>query len=379
MRKIWIAGAGFIVIVFLVGFVVVKWRKQNAAGERTAAALRSAGESISKARLRHAFVYAPGLFTEGEEMYEAAMQQWRMANNRWYFRRNYDTVILMAGEAETKVNLALKKAGEYRNRFQKDFEDLVDDLSEKIRDFESFYNYLPLPENVRSNFVKGRMMFSESLRAGDKGEFRDAYVKAKNAAGLINTAHEFGKDKLHNYFKLFPQWEKLNKEAQKLSHSRRVILVDKIARRCYVYRNGKTSQTFIAELGKNWVGTKNLQGDKSTPEGKYYVTKKLKGSQTIYYKALMINYPNDDDKERFAQNITSGAIPKNAKIGGLIEIHGGGGKGTDWTDGCVALTDKDMDKLFGLADNGTPVFIVGSLVSLEKLKARDTLKSDDDE
>lgn len=369
------------VLTLIIAVVVtgLKWHKQKVAGEKTALALRSASEAISNARLRHAFVYASSLFNESEEMYQKAMQLWRKENERWYFVRDYDQVISMAIKAEEKVKTAIKKAGEHRNRYQKDFEKLAEQLSAKIKDFESYYSFLPLPEDVRNKFVKGRILFSESQRSGDKGEFSKAYNKAEDASNLISQAYDFGKKKLNNYFKSYKDWEKLNKEALQLSQSRRVIMVDKIARKCYVYKNGKTTHTFTAELGKNWVGDKNKQGDKSTPEGKYHITKKLKGSQTIYYKALLINYPNEEDKARFNTNKANGVIPKTAQIGGLIEIHGGGGKGTDWTDGCVALTDKDMDKIYPLADVGTPVFIVGSLVSWDQLKTRETLKASNDD
>ncbi len=379
MKKIWISGAGIVLTVVIALFVYAKVQIQKSAREKTASALRSAGDAISKARLRHAFVYAPELFKEGEKLYNSAMQKWKDENSRWYFSRDFDNAIQLANNAEKKANYALKKAGEYRNKIQKDLEKLLEELSRKVKDFEAFYSVIPLPTEVRSNFAKGRLLFSESKRIGEKGEFRLALKKAKDAELLISPAYHFGKDKLYTYFNSFLKWEKLNNDAFRLSHSGRVIMVDKIARRCYIYKNGKVAQTFIAELGENWVGTKNKQGDKSTPEGKYYITKKLKGSQTIYYKALLINYPNDEDKERFSKNKVSGAIPQSAKIGNLIEIHGGGGRGTDWTEGCVALTDNDMDKIFPLVEVGTPVFIVGSLVPLEKLKTRDTLKSRNDE
>ena len=379
MKRIWIGGIGFVLLISFLLFLVHIWRKQNEAGEKTAAALKSAGKAVSKARLRHAFVYAPKMFKEGERMYEAAMAEWKKENERWYFFRNYNITIKKAGDAEQKVKLALKKAGEHRNKFQRDFEDITVELSEMIKDFEAYYSFLPLPEDLRNKFVRGSMLFSESQVAGNKGSFSVAHAKAKSAATLIKPAYSYGKDKLTNYFKMFPKWQSMNQEALKISKTRRVILVDKIARRCYVYKNGKVAQTFVAELGRNWVGTKNKQGDKTTPEGKYFVTKKLKGSQTIYYKALLINYPNEDDKERFAINQANGSVSKTAKIGGLIEIHGGGGKGIDWTEGCVALTNKDMDKIFGLVDVETPVFILGSLNSLEKLKARETLKAPDED
>jgi len=97
----------------------------------------------------------------------------------------------------------------------------------------------------------------------------------------------------------------------------------------------------------------------------YKITKKIKGSKTKYYKALLLDYPNDEDKERFKSEITRGSLPASAKIGELIEIHGNGGKGIDWTEGCVALTDKEMDELFMIAKVGTPVTIIGSMIDLK--------------
>ena len=107
-------------------------------------------------------------------------------------------------------------------------------------------------------------------------------------------------------------------------------------------------------------------GDKATPEGKYHITKKKSRPQTKYHKALLINYPNDDDKARYNAGVKKGSIPKRG-IGNLIEIHGDGGKGRNWTAGCVALTDNDIDKVYELVGVGTPVTIVGSLKSLQEI------------
>ena len=89
--------------------------------------------------------------------------------------------------------------------------------------------------------------------------------------------------------------------------------------------------------------------------------------RTIYYKALLINYPNGDDRVRFKKNIDSHKFSRKTEIGGSIEIHGHGGRGFDWTNGCVALDNKDMDVVFSLARENTPVIIVGSLEPLEKV------------
>ncbi|MEZ5072175.1 MAG: L,D-transpeptidase [Bacteroidales bacterium] len=78
-----------------------------------------------------------------------------------------------------------------------------------------------------------------------------------------------------------------------------------------------------------------------------------------------MDYPNAEDTKRFRNNKKNGRIPGDAEIGGLIEIHGKGGKGSDWTDGCVALRNEDMDAVFAACPNGTRVTIVGSTRPLE--------------
>jgi murein L,D-transpeptidase YafK len=109
-------------------------------------------------------------------------------------------------------------------------------------------------------------------------------------------------------------------------------------------------------LGSRSVSDKLCAGDRATPEGKYRVTKKL--AQSRYYKALLINYPNDEDRREFDLAKSRGQIPRRAGIGGLIEIHGGGKDGQ--TFGCVALDNSQMDEIYALADINTPVTIVGA-------------------
>jgi len=81
--------------------------------------------------------------------------------------------------------------------------------------------------------------------------------------------------------------------------------------------------------------------------------------QTLYYKALLLDYPNREDLQRIAAAKDQGIIPRNAGPGALIEIHGEGGRGVDWTNGCVAVTNPQMDQLFQWVRVGTPVTIVG--------------------
>ncbi|MCU0254212.1 MAG: L,D-transpeptidase family protein [Acidobacteria bacterium] len=135
------------------------------------------------------------------------------------------------------------------------------------------------------------------------------------------------------------------------------ILVEKKRQKLLVVKNRKVVATFTAEFGRNGFSDKLVQGDAATPEGRYRVTSKKAGSR--YYKALPLNYPTAADVAEY-QSAKKRGLVRGRGPGHNIEIHGGGGKGTNWTDGCVAVRDRDMDRLFQLIDAGTPVTIVGA-------------------
>jgi L,D-peptidoglycan transpeptidase YkuD (ErfK/YbiS/YcfS/YnhG family) len=139
------------------------------------------------------------------------------------------------------------------------------------------------------------------------------------------------------------------------------IIVDKLRRELHIYDDGRKVATYAAELGGNGLRPKRHAGDRATPEGRYKVLEMRANGATKFYKALLLDYPNRDDVARFHEAQRKGSIPKRVGIGSLIEVHGLGGDGRDWTDGCVALTNKDMDKVFQRTRVGTPVVIVGTL------------------
>jgi hypothetical protein len=147
--------------------------------------------------------------------------------------------------------------------------------------------------------------------------------------------------------------------AQSRRSSGKALVVDKLARRLEVYSGGRPVATFAIELGANGLAQKVHAGDRATPEGRYRVTVVKSGAHTQYHRALLLDYPNDSDRRRHREAVAAGRVPEGAGAGSLIEIHGDGGRGQDWTDGCVALTNADMDRLVAHARVGTPVTIVG--------------------
>ena len=117
---------------------------------------------------------------------------------------------------------------------------------------------------------------------------------------------------------------------------------------------------YDVELGWNNASDKRHQGDGATPEGKYKIVE-LKGrGRSRYHRALLLDYPNADDLRTLAHLKRDGVVRTGMRAGGLIEIHGAGGRGKDWTDGCLAVTDKEVEELYARVGVGTPVVIVGS-------------------
>jgi hypothetical protein len=139
---------------------------------------------------------------------------------------------------------------------------------------------------------------------------------------------------------------------------RRAILVDKLAHRCLLLNRGKLEKSYPANLGRNWYRQKVQEQDASTPEGQYRVRRMFPSGK--YGFALLLDYPNSEDRQRFENLKQRGLIPPSARIGGSVEIHGGGRLDSDWTDGCVSLEGDDMRDLYRRSSTGMRVTIVGT-------------------
>lgn len=135
------------------------------------------------------------------------------------------------------------------------------------------------------------------------------------------------------------------------------ILVDKSDHRLDLVANGQIIRSYRISLGSHPYGDKIRQGDKKTPEGRYVIDGRNPDSR--YYRALHISYPNAADR--------ADARRRGVDPGGMIMIHGlpdsatGDGEGyvgMDWTDGCIALTNEEIDQLWETVKDGTPIEIV---------------------
>jgi murein L,D-transpeptidase YafK len=135
------------------------------------------------------------------------------------------------------------------------------------------------------------------------------------------------------------------------------LLVEKAARRLTLLRDGKAIAAYRIALGSEPVGAKEREGDGRTPEGRYRID--FHKADSAYHLALHVSYPEEGDRER-ARRL--GVDP-----GGAIMIHGiRNGLGwlgplhrvLDWTRGCVALTNREIEEVYRAVPDGTAVEIV---------------------
>ncbi len=132
------------------------------------------------------------------------------------------------------------------------------------------------------------------------------------------------------------------------------LLVDKVNRTLDVLDGDSLVKRYPIDLGRDPVKRKLHQDNATTPEGIYRIVN-LRPRST-FHKAFDLSYPNQVDRQRYRLLCPRG----RPDIGGAIQIHGGG-CGSDWTYGCMALRDEDIDELFEHPEIGvnTRVVIVG--------------------
>ncbi|WP_342349601.1 L,D-transpeptidase [uncultured Nitrospira sp.] len=140
-----------------------------------------------------------------------------------------------------------------------------------------------------------------------------------------------------------------------------VIVVLKASRQLVLYQNGKILRRFPIDLGFSGLQDKLQEGDGATPEGQFHILQKKGPGSTKFHKALLLNYPTNEHRRRFQEAKLKGRLAGHRSIGGLIEIHGQQPYGNSTTNGCIALHNTDMDAVFHLAKEGTPVTVVGAL------------------
>ena len=135
-----------------------------------------------------------------------------------------------------------------------------------------------------------------------------------------------------------------------------LVIVRKKDRTLELRRAGRIIKAFPIALGPSPAGPKRKEGDGRTPEGVY--TLDWRNSNSQFYRAIHISYPRDDDQLH--------AVRWGVSPGGLIMLHGlpngvsaarVGHPWNDWTNGCIAVTNEEMDQIWSMVEDGTTIII----------------------
>lgn len=331
--------------------------------------IHAARKNILLAKINRADTFASELYQTGAAYYDSAMISWKTENHRFVLFRDFQLTNKYANKSFKIMEEAVAVARKRLHQEEKLMGARLELIGIRIEEFDMKYSHFPLSKDDSKKKATAKMMFHESESAWKQCNFDAAKLKMDSVEQILSGLFNKYDILLNQYMSQYRHWDKTVRNVinqSKMNHIHCVV-IDKYFRKCRLYKNGLQIDEFDIELGNNWIGDKIQQGDKATPEGIYKIKDKKSGVQTRYYKALLLDYPNEEDKKRFKNNKKHGIINENATIGNLIEIHGYGGKGADWTNGCVALRNDDMDRIYEKCIIGTPVVIVGSTKSMKEL------------
>ena len=300
----------------------------------------------------------------GYEAYRAALQRARRTleeeNLKLGWFRDYDRVrtefrqVLQTGRGLLADVQALK-----RER-QEGIARTLAEVRQRIADLQAITLSINERGLARQSLTQAEVKLQEAETFAGQSRFEEARERLAAAESSAQSAEEAVAGFLARYLdqRQVNAWRVLAQETVRESELRRttVIVVGKLERKLTVYQAGIPRLVCDIGLGFNGLADKLHAGDSATPEGRYRIIKKNPSSR--FYKALLINYPNEDDRREFEALKKAGRIAPSVSIGGLVEIHGGGEDAL--TEGCISVANDAMDKLYALVPLGTNVTIVGT-------------------
>jgi lipoprotein-anchoring transpeptidase ErfK/SrfK len=321
----------------------------------------TAQAALTETRRSGATLWAPDAMRAAESSMKAALAAYRFEEVKFLPQRDYRGVRAALDLAASKLDAALAEGNRARMQARSEADDALAEAQLAVDRSCDVADAMHLGPYNRTLLQKSKIALTEARAIYDRGDFLASASRAREAAegSRVVTGNAVEAAARYADASLVARWNRMVAETAAWSRSTGdpAIVVLKENHRVDVYDGGHVVRSYAADMGYRSVNDKRSSGDAATPEGRYRIT--AKKSYSNYYKALALNYPNDEDRTQFAALRRSGRIPEGAQLGGLIEIHGEGGRGKDWTKGCVALTNRDMDDLFQRAGVGTPVTIVG--------------------
>ena len=333
---------------------------------RTAApehALLLARESVEVAQAAPRTQASAKISGESADLLAQAEAEYQRQRSRLPPLRDFRQARVLLQAAEEKSRQAVVLAQNERRAMQRKHQASVRAALQGAREMvaiaSAFAEIMPLSDRETATLGRARRALGEveESRPGTATASSVQWVtEAESLASIVATACAARVQRLTNP-RHVAEWKRQVGRLITASRATRsyAIVVTKTTRELQLYRGGVLQQTYAVDLGLNNVVPKRARGDKATPEGRYLVVSK--NAKSKYYRSLMLDYPNADDRRRARKK---GKRYRTSELGSDIAIHGHGGTGRDWTDGCVAVTNDVMDSLFRWIEPGCPVLIVGS-------------------
>ena len=353
------SASGLVLLAGAATFPVVTGRTSPPAIAR-----ESARSAVDVARTTRAMVWAPDEWAAATAALDAALTETRRTEVSFVLFRDYREARALLGAAEAAGDAAREAAVANRETARASALEVVERADEIIAATESLTGAVRIDPPSRRALRSAKLALTEARELWEYEQYAEARDRAERAVGAVRAARDLVAMLAARYVDRdqLRQWRRWKEET--IQGSRRsggaAILVNKNERQLTLYVAGRAVETYHAEFGFNHLQRKIRSGDGATPEGRYHIISKKDRGRSKYYRALEIDYPNDDDRRRFERARRAGQVPTNARPGGLIELHGDGGRGWDWTRGCVALSNHDIDRLYPRVQVGTPVTIIGS-------------------
>lgn len=326
-------------------------------------ALDVARREIDEARRAGAGRWAEEALEEAEAKVREANAEHRRQEVRFLPFRDYREVRGLIEEAVAACARARSAAVQAERDARTSTERAISEAEEQLSICDEFARVMPFEKADRSNFHRARVGVDEARLLHRQGSHEAALERADEALKLARAVSSEVVSQASRYrdAALVRQWRLWIDETVAWSEKtgQTAVVVDKDGHQLTLYEGGRVVKRYEADMGSNSAAEKAMSGDRATPEGRYRVVEKKDRGRSIYYKALLLDYPNEEDRKWFERAQKLGHVPRRATAGGLIEIHGEGGRGEDWTRGCVALSNDDMDDVFARVSVGTPVTIVG--------------------
>jgi len=325
---------------------------------------QSAERALEQARVADADRWAPGALEQAEQRMREAWTELRRQDVRIVFRRDYRPALAMLRTAETASLRASEQADSARRDAAELSERALSQARRLLNETSEFLETCRFGHTPAALVRRARVHVSEATSYDQRGEHALARLRAEQALLELREARSRMRSAVERFIDPhnLQRWRDWSRET--VAWSRRTgqpaIVVDKDTASLTLFVGGRAVQRYPAEIGRNHLQAKLRAGDAATPEGRYNVISKKPRGHSKYHAALELDYPNAEDLSRFRQSKANGQLSSRDRPGALIEIHGHGGRGWDWTDGCVAVRDQEVEKLLDRVRLGTPVTIVGS-------------------